>query len=259
MTESQTDKSILSSVKSAMQILRLFKTYQNELGVTEISLKTNLPKSTSHRLINTLTKEGFLSKNPRTNRYRLGLALLTLGGVIFTHKVLYRDAFPVIENLVKKLEETAHICLLEKDKVVYLHRIECDHPIRLVTHIGRGNPLHCTAEGLVILAYKEEKIIDKILSLDLYPFTHATTTDSAILKEKLDKIKENGYALEKDSYYDGFVSIAAPIRDYTEDVVSSVAIIGLTTRILEEKYSFYVEEIKGAAKEISKLLGYYKE
>lgn len=250
---------LLSSVKHAMQILRLFKLNQNELGVTEIANKLDLPKGTAHRLIKTLTRENFLTKNPRTNRYRLGLSLLTLGGVISVHTEIYQEALPLLQSLVHTLKETAHICLLEKTEVVYLLRVENQATVPLVTRIGRRNPVHCTSEGLVILAYQHEDRINQLLTTPLYPYTLKTITDPDKLKLELEKIRERGYSLTVDHFYEGFVSIAVPIRDYTEEVVSSLAVIGPTSRITESDYPIFIEQIKKVAEQISELLGYYKE
>lgn len=252
------EKYLLSSVKNAMKILRLYSPKQKELGIMEISRKLNIPKSSAHRLVSFLVKEGFLSKNPRTNKYRLGLSILTLGGVIFSHHELYKEALPIVRKLVDTLNESAHICLLEEEQVVYLFRIESSQPDRLLTYIGRKNPIHCTSEGLCILAYQSKKTIDKVLSKNLYAYTPYTITDPDLLKNKLKKIKKQGFAISKDDFFVGYVGIAAPIRDYTGKVVSSLSMVGSTSRITEERYPIFIENITKAAQKISEHLGYVK-
>ncbi|PLS18617.1 IclR family transcriptional regulator [Bacillus sp. M6-12] len=253
----QLDTRFLSSVKNGMRILRLFKRGQDELSVTEIAKNLNLPKSTAHRLITTMVNEGFLSKNPNTNRYRLGLSLLSLGGVIFSHRDLYIEAQPVLKRLVDQLGETAHICLLEHDEVVYFVRTECKDSSRLLTQMGRKSPFHCTSEGLAILAFQPEKTVKKLLSKNLYAYTPYTITDNDSLKDELTKIKKSGYALSRDQFYEGFVGIAAPIRDFNGSVTSAISVIGPTSRITEDRYSYFIKHITNAAKEVSNLLGFY--
>ncbi|MEK3644020.1 MULTISPECIES: IclR family transcriptional regulator [unclassified Aeribacillus] len=250
------EKYWLSSVKNAMKILRLFTHKQKELGITEISKKLNISKSSAHRLVSLLVKEGFLSKNPRTNKYRLGLSILTLGGVIFSNHELYKEALPIVKRLVHTLNESAHICLLEEDQVVYLFRIESSQPDRLLTYIGRKNPIHCTSEGLCILAYQNKRTIEKVLSKKLYAYTPYTITDPDILKNELKKIKKQGFAISKDQFYVGYVGIAAPIRDYSGKVVSSLSMIGSTSRMTDDRFPVFIEHITQAAKSISEHLGY---
>lgn len=240
-----------------MRILRLFKVGREEFSVTEIARLTNLPKSTASRLITMMADEGFLSKNPKTNHYRLGLSILSLGGVINSHRELFVEAQPIVHRIVDELGETAHICLLENEEVAYLFRTEGKDSARLLTYMGRKNPIHCTSEGLAILAFQDDKLIQKYLEKDLYSYTGSTIVDKNKLLEYLINVKNSGYAVSKDHYYEGFVGIAAPIRDYTESVVASVSVIGPTTRISEEKYPYFIEKITKAAEEISMLMGYY--
>lgn len=259
MKSTDNEKSLISSVKYALIILKLFKMNKNEIGVTEIAKQTGMAKSTVHRLISTLRKEGFLSKNPRTNQYRLGLSLLTLGGVISMHKEMYREALPLLHTLVNKINETVHICLLEKNEVVYLYRMEGVNKTKLITNIGYSNHLHCTSEGLAILAFQSKRTIDRVLNGELPAYTTSTVTDTNQLRILFSQIRHDDYVVAKDTYFEGFTGIAAPIRDYTGEVVSSIAVIGPNDRLTEEVYSLVIQEMKAAAKDISELLGYYGE
>ncbi|MFS0575703.1 IclR family transcriptional regulator [Sporosarcina sp. 179-K 3D1 HS] len=257
MTQTSTDKYMITSVKNAMRMLRLFHSKQTEIGLTSLAKQIGVPKSTAHRTASLLVKEGFLSKNPRSGKYRLGLSLLTLGGVVSTHREMYREAFPVVSELVQEVNETAHICLLENDEVVYLFRKESERQNRLITSIGRKNPIHCTGEGLCILAFQDERTIERVLSNPLYPYTTKTLTEREEILQELELIRERGYAISVEQFYEGFMGIAAPIRDYSHHVVSSLAIIGSTSTITPEKFPELIAKVMDAAKEISEHLGFY--
>ncbi|WP_413377523.1 IclR family transcriptional regulator [Alkalihalobacillus sp. 1P02AB] len=248
---------LLSSVKNAMKILQLYKGRQKELSVTEIANHLSLAKSSAHVLIQSLVTDGFLSQNPRTKKYRLGLSLLSLGGVISSHKELYKEAEPTVKKLVQTLGETAQICLLENNEIVYLFRTECANPVRLLTQIGRNNPAHCTSEGLAILAYQDEKTIGQLLENSLHAYTPYTLTNPRQLRQELLKIVQDGYVIAEETYFEGFVGIAAPIFNHEETVVSSLSVIGSTKRITKQDYPQFINKIKGSANQISKLLGYY--
>lgn len=248
----------LSSVTNAMKILRLFTPKQTEMSVREIARQSNLPKSSAHRLILLLAKKGFLSKNPRTNHYRLGLSFLTLGGVIFSHRELFKEAQPIVHHLAQAINETVHICLMEDQHVVYLFRVESQHPDRLLTQMGRKNPLHCTSEGLCILAFQTEKVVDDMLAGELYRYTPYTESNQIKLKSMLAEIRKQGYCLLSDSYYENYTGIAAPIRDHTGVVIASLSVIGRSNRIINDKINGFIKEIINAADEISEQLGYFK-
>ncbi|RST57507.1 IclR family transcriptional regulator [Siminovitchia terrae] len=249
--------STLSSVTNALRILRLFSQKQKELSFTDIVQLSHLPKSSTHRTVATLVKEGFLSRNPRTNHYRLGLAILSLGGVIFSHHELYKEALPIVKRLSETLDESAHICLMENMEVVYLFRVESRHPDRLLTQIGRKNPIHCTSEGLCILAFQDESTITQLLQSELYPYTPYTLTHRNDLLSLIADIQKNDYCLLENTYYENYTSIAAPIRDYTGKVVSSLSVIGHSSRMTGKKQEIFIEKIKDAAGKISEYLGHY--
>ncbi|BAQ09321.1 IclR family transcriptional regulator [Sporosarcina sp. FSL W7-1349] len=258
MTQTPSDKYLITSVKNAMRMLRLFNRRQTEIGLTSIAEQIGVPKSTAHRIAALLVKEGFLSKNPRSGKYRLGLSLLTLGGVVSTHREMYREAFPVVSELVNEVNETAHICLLENDEVVYLFRKESERHNRLITSIGRKNPIHCTGEGLCILAFQDDRTIERVLSNPLYPYTPRTLTKKEAILQELELIRKRGYAISIEQFFEGFMGISAPIRDYSQHVVSSLAIIGSTSTITHDRFPELIERVVSAAKEISEHLGYYE-
>ena len=242
MLNNKKRKETLSSVTNAMKILRLFTHKQKEWRLSEIAEQLNLPLTTTHRLISTLREEGFLSKNPKNNHYRLGLAILSLGGAVFNHHELYKEAMPIVKELSEQLNETAHLCLMENGKVVYLFRTKSPHPDRLVTQTGRTGPVHCTSEGLCILAYQEEEYIQQFLEQDFYAYTPYTITDCEQLYDLLRTIRQQGYCVQTSTYFENFVSLAAPIRDYSQHVVASLSVIGSRSRMTDEKLPIFIEK-----------------
>lgn len=251
------NKEILSSVTNALKILRLYTPKQQELSFTEIIRKLDLSKGTGHRLISTLVKEGFLSKNPRTNHYRLGLAILGLGGTIFSHRELFREAIPIVKKLSSEIQETTHICLLENDKVAYLFRCESNQPDRLVTQIGRTNPLHCTSEGLCLLAFQKESFIQDFLKKPLYAYTPYTITQPEKLYELLQEIKVNNYCYLDSTYFLNYTSVSVPIRNHLDKVVATLSVIGHSSRFTKDNREKIIKKMKEAANHISENLGYY--
>lgn len=258
MVRLNNNKEVLSSVTKALKILRLYTPKQQELSFTEITRQLDLTKGTANRLISILVKEGFLSKNPRTNHYRLGLSILSLGGTIFSHRELYKEAFPIVKKLSTDLEETTHICLLENERVAYLFRSESKHPDRLVTQIGRTNPLHCTSEGLCLLAFQKESFIQNFLKKTLYAYTPYTITKPDELYKLLEEIKEKDYCYLDSTYFLNYTSISVPIRNHLENVVATLSVIGHSSRFTEEKREKIIHKMKDAADLISENLGYIK-
>jgi len=258
LTSLSNEKSIVHSVKNAMRILRLFTPKQSELGITEIAEQLRLSKSSVHRYVQTLAREGFLVRNDKTGEYRLGLSLLTLGGIAQTYKEIYADAVPYLQRLAERFRMPAHLCIMENRHVFYLLREMGGSSIKLVTKSGRYNDLHCTAEGLVILAFKSADTIGSILNKPMTSYTAFTVTDPEQLERQLSQIRSDRYAITRDTYAVGYTSIAVPIQDDRGEVVSSLALIGETRQVDAEREGILLDELRQNAKEIAKLLGYYE-
>lgn len=260
MTEkSISQEPLLSSVTNALRILRSFTLDEPEKGIRELAKELQLSKSSVQRLIATLAHQGFVAKDPYSQKYRLGVSLLALSHVVTNHLEIHREALPILEQLVEKLGETAHIGILEGTHVVYMHKVETRHPIRIFTDIGKVNPAYCTGCGKAILAYQAREIIEQVIEEGLIPYTDKTITIPGEFREHLKAIKQNGFAVSMEELSEGVVSIAAPIRDYTGHVSAGLSIVGPIHRMNSNMIPAYSKEVMKAAMEISERLGYYKK
>ena len=256
MTYSTNNRNIVMSVKNALRILKLYRDDRTELGITEMATYLSLPKSTVHRLVQELVKEGLLLKRTKINKYSLGLTILSLGGIVQIQHELYKEAEPIIQQLSEKFGNVANLCLIENKKIVYLLRHIPEVETEITTATGFTKDIHCTAEGQAILAFQHPLFIEQFVSQPLKQYTAYTHTGMK-LQQQLDKVYQQGYAITESTYVLGYTSFAAPIRDYTGAVVSSVALIAHDNQIDKKDYPVIYLALKKAANEISKLLGYY--
>ncbi len=119
----------------------------------DLANELQLGKSTVSRLLSTLASEGFVTKDPETQKYRLGLRILTLNSIVIANLEVNKEARPILRNLVNETGEAAHIAVLENQEVVYTEQIECSHPVRILSYVGRRNPVHCTSSGKLLYAF----------------------------------------------------------------------------------------------------------
>ncbi|MCM3706610.1 MULTISPECIES: IclR family transcriptional regulator [Cytobacillus] len=251
---SSKSKKLLYSVQNGLAIIKLFTKEKPIWGITEISRELNLPKSSVSRLTSDLADEGFLKKSGR--QYHLGLSLLRLAGLLTTHLEITREAAEPLNSLVNKIQETAHVSIMEDDKIVYLLKHDCKHPVRLHSYIGKDNPAVCTSSGLIILAYQSIEQITEVIGKGLPQRGPNSFINKDDLLRELKYIKENGYAICIDVLHIDAVSIAAPIRDYTGNVMAAVTVAGPRQRITESKIIEITSEIIKTAEVISDKLGY---
>ncbi|WP_084139001.1 IclR family transcriptional regulator [Halalkalibacter okhensis] len=246
----------LSSVKNALRILRRFSMEESELKITDLAKDLDLGKSTVSRLMSTLASEGFVEKNPENQRYRLGLSILSLASVCTSNFEIHKEAMPVLHQLVDKTGETAHLAILDGLDVIYLHKVESKHHVRAFTHIGKRNPAYATSSGKVLLAYNEDHYVDRTIAKGFEHFTNNTITTPDQLTKALAEVRRKGYALSIEEIFEGVVSIASPVRDYTGQVIASVNIVGPMQRLTERSIPIHTKKVIEAGKQISARLGY---
>ncbi|SHR25397.1 transcriptional regulator TrmB [Mycobacteroides abscessus subsp. abscessus] len=256
VTEKQEDQH-LSSVKNALRILRSFTMEEPEKKISDLSTTLGINKSTVSRTMATLASEGFVYKDPESRKYRLGLSILSLSGIVNSHMDIYKESQSVLNRLVESIGETAHISVLDNDEVIYLQKVDCHHPVRVLTNVGKRNPPYCTSSGKVLLAYADDQLVDRVIEKGLTRYTKNTITDPSKLRAHLKQIKENGYTFSSEEILEGVNSIAAPVYDYRGKVIAALAVVGPKQRIQANKVPGYTKKVIQAATEISNRMGYW--
>lgn len=222
---------IIQSVAHALDVLEQFAGEIEELGVTELSKRLKLHKNNVFRLLATLESRGYIEQNKSSESYRLGVRCLQVGQNYVAQTGFLRQAQPVIQNLSDSAGETAFVAVMRKATVVQLAAVEPDRPVRLRASVGDTLPLHCTASGKVHLANIASAELQETYLTRLARHTDQTLTDHVALLAHLRVVAEVGYALELGEHIDDVNAIAVPIRDYTRNVVGTIAIAGPSHRM----------------------------
>jgi len=251
------EKKIIQSIDRALQVFELFSLEKPEWGVTEISKALNIYKSNVHNVLTTLAEKGFVIKDSKTDKYKLGIKFFELGSIVIKNMDLRKIAHPYIEELFKEFNETVHLGILDKGRVVSIEREESNKGLCSHIEIGKRAPLHCTAVGKAIMAYLHEEEINFIIKeKGLEKHTQSTITEKEVLIQDLEKIRVKGYAIDNMEHEVGIRCIAAPIYDYAGKVIASMSISGPSVRITVDKEEGYAKILVETCRVISKELGY---
>ncbi len=218
----------------------------------EISEALGLPRPSAYRLIDTLERLGFLSRQGSTRRISIGPRLTDLAFQVLRASVQYGPRRLILASLVRSIGETGNIGTLDRDEIVYLDRVEADHwPLRLQFKIGSRVPLYCTAIGKLFLALLPQERAKTLLdSLQLVPFTEHTIVDRQALEVELQRIRQEGIALDREEYIAGVVCIAAPILNKKSEIQAAVAIQAPAARMSVEQALGYRDLLIEAASQL---------
>lgn len=249
-------RSRLSSVATAISLLKAFRVDDRELGISELSKRLGVSKSTVHRLATTLMSEGLLEQNPETERYRLGVALFSLGAMVRRRMDISAEAKLHLINLRADVEENVRLAVLDGAQVLYVYDYVSPQPVRLRSFTGLSKPAFCTAEGWTLLSEARPAEIDAILQGPFEPRSNRTPADAETVRARIAETAARGWATEDEESEDGMRALAAPVRDADGRIVAAVAIAGPRLRMRKRNYPQMSSKLLQAAKEISARLGW---
>lgn len=251
------DKNNLKSVDKAFRIIELMAQEGRPMGVTEISKKLNINKSTVHATLNTLISRGYFEQGIEGGKYKLGIAFTFIANASLNGLDFRNIAKPIIKRLSKQVNETVHMVIMRQGNVVYIEKQESIQSMRIHTEIGKSQPAHCTGVGKAMLAMMDAEERKKIIKEHGLPkYTDNTIIDEEILNQHLENIRKKGYAIDDEENEEGLRCVAAPIMDHSGKVIASISIAGPTTRITLNSLEEMAGLVVNAGQEISKELGY---
>jgi DNA-binding IclR family transcriptional regulator len=245
----------LRSVTRALRSLELIGE-AGELGVSELGRRLGVHKATASRLAATLADRGFVERDPISERYRLGFALVALAGSAMSNLDLVRAARPVLEELAERTRETVNLGVMAGDAVVYLDQVTGTHSIVAVNWVGRRTPLHDTSNGKVLLAYATDDDVERILARPLERATPRTICDPGELRDQLALVRERGWAQTLEELEEGLNAVAAPVHDAGRSVVAALSVSGPAFRMPEVDLPRIARSAMDAGSAISQRLGY---
>jgi IclR family KDG regulon transcriptional repressor len=246
----------LSSLTNAIRLLNLFGKERPELTLRDIAAELGVAKSTAHRLLATLYRGGLVERSPDGGRYRLGLRLYELGMLAVQHLELREQALMHLDDLRNTTGETAHLAVRDGAEVVYIERRESHHSLRLFSHIGHRMPVHSTSTGKAILAFEPAEVVEAILAAGLPRLTANTIVDADRFRRELEGVRRAGYALNVEESEPHASSVAAPIRDYTGQVIAAVSVAGPSQRLTPAALKSVAKLVRSCADTISARMGY---
>jgi DNA-binding IclR family transcriptional regulator len=253
--QKKTSETVIQSVERAAAILHSFTRADSELSVTMLSEQLGLHKSTVSRLLSTLQHEELVEQNPETGKYRLGLGLVTLAGIVLDRIDLGEVAYSHLLSLSALTQETVNVVVLSGNECMNISGVDSPNPIQYVGRIGRRTPLHCTSAGKVLLAYLPSELRRRLLPKKLAQFTKKTITQLSDLEMVLDRIREQGFAITHEEHQVGLSALAAPIYDHTAKVMAAVSVSGPTYRLGEIEIEQFIGVVQDTAREVSIQLG----
>jgi DNA-binding IclR family transcriptional regulator len=245
---------IVPSLKNSFTILEILAN-NNGFTLQEISQRTSIPKTTVFRILYTLEQEGVIEK--KDDKYTIGFRVIKFGMVALSKMELRNIAIPLLYELSIKLGETSHLAVLSDRKSLIVEVCDSPHPVKISSRPGTLVSLNCSATGKVLLAFAIgfKNIDEYFKEMKLEKRTENTITSISALKKEIQKILDQGFAVDNEEYYENVRCVAAPIKNAFGNTVAAIGITATTFRFKPEMIQSASTEVLRAASEISKKLG----
>ncbi len=219
-----------STARLALKILELFSPDEPVLGVTEIGRRLGVHKSNVSRLVAALQDEGFLART-ENGRYRLGLRLYVMGASITHSHALYEAALAELSEVRIATGESAHLAVLVDAEVVHLERLRSDYLMKSRMGARSRPPAHASSTGKALLAYAPDETRERVIARGLRRYTPRTITDPEAFRAELDRVRVQGYALDREEFLRGISSLAVPIVGRDRHTMAAIAVVAPSGRL----------------------------
>ena len=225
---------------------------RGKLGVIELSAACELSAATTHRLLATLSGEGYVQQDGSHDGYRLGPRLFALASAAESDMASLRlRALPAMTSLRDLVDETVNLAVLDRRHIIYVDQVESGRPVRAFNRIGNRVPAHASAAGKALLAEESEAVLS-VLAQEamLDALTADTITSGFELVAHLGDVRNRGFALDLGEYDPEVFCVAAAIPGPRNRPPAAVSVSGPAERMRRIDLGELGSQVAAAAADI---------
>ena len=245
----------VQSVDRAIQILEMLSD-ASSLGVSEISRRLGVHRSTAFRLLATLEARNLVEQEERRGEYQLGFGVLRLAGRITARMGIVKDAQQVCDELTAELNETSNVAILDSGAAVNVTQATGTRLVSVTRqYVGQRTPLHATSTGKILLAHAAPEVVRQALAQPLERCTDNTITSPAALEQHLELVRARGWAAAAEEWEYDTNAVAVPVLGQDGSVVAALSITAPSFRMPEASFPPLVEVLSRHARQLGARLG----
>jgi IclR family acetate operon transcriptional repressor len=245
----------IGSLEKGISILKILAA-GGTMSLAEIANESKLDRSGCHRYLLTFRDLGLLSKIGSSG-YRLTTGLFEISMTYINRLGVREIVRPFMEELSLKYKEAVNLGVKDGDQIVFLDKLKSQQNYRAELSIGTRHPIHCTALGKALMAFRPEN--EQVAFCDskeiLESFTPNTITSPQAFKEELLLIRSRGFSIDNEEYFSGLHGVAAPITDFSGFSIYSMSVAGPISRLPMDVLFGIGDDLKQLCARISTMWG----
>lgn len=248
------DPDFMASLARGLAVLRAFSQQRPHQSISQISVRTEIPRAAVRRALHTLTRLGYVGHDPDRRTFTLRPKVLSLGYAYLSSIPMVTLAQPVLDALSDKLHESSSMAVLEADEIVYVARSKTTRRLMAVDlNVGSRLPAYCTSLGRVLLAaMPPEELKQYLARVQPVRYTQHTVTSREHLRSVIENVRKDGFSIVDEELEIGLRSIAVPILDSRGTICSAMNASSQASRLpLVEFRRTFLPALRQAASELN--------
>ncbi|MEP3196890.1 MAG: IclR family transcriptional regulator [Lentilitoribacter sp.] len=240
------------TVGKALDALDQVASMGRPVRFAELLENSSYPKATLYRFLQTLTNQGMLSYDSRSQTYSLGVRLVRLAHAAWRQSSLAPIARPYVEELAREAQATVHLAQLDGGQVLYVDKQTPSNPVNMYSESGKVGPGYCTGVGKAMLAFVDEATLERALTQQTYhKHTQNTLCSPDELMAELKEIRKTGISYDREEHEMSIICIAVPILSAQDRVLGAVSVTNTTHRTTIDELTKFAPLLKTCAKNIA--------
>ncbi len=226
------------------------------INLTDLSLQLGMPPATVHRLLSTFEETNFVEQDVDAGLWYVGLKAFTVGNAFLKRRDFIETARAYMQELVEQCGETVNLGVIDEGEVVFISQVESKEMMRMIVAPGSRSPIHASGVGKAMLASLDEQEVAQLLHhRGLAHYTERTIDSPAKLRGELERVRQQGFALDDEEHAVGLRCVAASIFDENAVALAAISLSGPKARIIDSRVAELGSAVRQTAAEITEALG----
>jgi IclR family acetate operon transcriptional repressor len=246
----------VQSLTRGLSILETLAKADSGRTLTDVAQRVGLPPSTTHRLLSTLEKLGYVFQAGDLGLWYVGLQAFTVGAGFLASRDWVAQSHPYMRRLMEQAGETANLAILDGTEAVFIDQVQCHETMRTIVRIGSRVPLHASGVGKAIFATLADEQIDAIFKVKGLPrITDNTITAPETMWASLRVIRQRGFSFDDEEHLVGTRCVASAIYDEHAESLGAISVAGPVSRLSDARIRQLGPVVAHVAEEITRKLG----
>ena len=246
----------VQSLTRGLSVLQCLARAEGGLTLTDIAQRVQLPPSTTHRLLSTLEKMGYVYQAGDLAHWYVGMEAFAVGSSFLSNRDFVAQSHAYMRRLMEQAGETTNLAILDGTEAVFIDQVQCRETMRTIVKLGSRVPLHASGVGKAIFASLPNDQIDAMLKVRGLPrITENTITSPETMWASIRVIRQRGWSFDDEEHLPGTRCVAAPFYDEHAEPLGAISIAGPTSRLPDDRIKQLGPLVSHIAEEITHRLG----